>query len=172
MPSDTHVKPTDRTTDVIGARVIAQTIDIVITFVWLIAGVGGLSALVGPPEGGAAGYVLFSALTLPLYGGLLEAYWNGQTIGKRLTGVRVVDSYGSTPSFGSAALRNIPAVIVFGWLPALVGLAAIATDDRHQRLFDRVAETYVVDTHAPPTDDVQPGMDRRHTPMSVNEPRG
>lgn len=172
MPSDTRVQPTEGTTDVVGDRIIAQIIDIVITFGWLVAGVAGLAALAGPPEGDAGGYVLLTAFTLPLYGGLLEAYWNGQTVGKRLIGVRVVDSYGSTPSFGAAALRNIPAVIVFGWLPALVGLAAIATDDRNQRLFDRIAETYVVDAHAPPTDTSNLNPNRRHTPMSTDDPRG
>lgn len=172
MPSDDRIHPTPDTTDVVAARIGAQVVDVLVTFAQLLLVAFLLLELSNPgPSTEPGGFVFLAALTLPLYGGVLEAYWNGQTLGKRLTGVRVVDSYGATPSFGAAALRNLPAVIVFGWLPALVALAAIATDDRHQRLFDRVAKTYVVDANAPPTDASNLHADRRHTPMSTSGSR-
>jgi len=100
-------------------------------------------------EGSVRLLVSLSFLTLPLYGGLLKGYWNGQTVGKRLTGIKVVDGFGNEPGIGKALARNLPAVIYFSWVVIAVGLAAIATSDRKQRLFDRVADTYVVTTRAP-----------------------
>jgi uncharacterized RDD family membrane protein YckC len=146
MPSNDRVKPTQETTDVIGARIGAQVADVIVMFVQLVAVGIGFAMLATPrSSAGVEGYVYLAAITLPLYGGVLEAYWNGQTLGKRLTGIKVVDRRGHTPSLGAALTRNVPAVIVFSWLTTAVGLAAIAMDDRNQRLFDDVADTYVVD---------------------------
>lgn len=41
-------------------------------------------------------------------------------------------------------IRNVPAVVLFGWLPTFVALAAIAVSEYRQRLFDTAADTYVV----------------------------
>ena len=46
---------------------------------------------------GAATSVLLFVMEW-LYGGLMETFWNGQTIGKRVMGVRVVWRYSSSPS--------------------------------------------------------------------------
>lgn len=129
----------------VGARVGAQVVDSAALFVQVVAVVLLLAALAG--RGGGAspeGLAMLAMLTLPLYGGVLEGYWNGQTLGKRLAGIKVVDRQGHEPSFGQAAAQNIPAVVLFSWAVVAVGLVAIATSDRRQRLFDQVAETYVV----------------------------
>ncbi|MFB6207056.1 MAG: RDD family protein [Haloglomus sp.] len=146
MPSRTPVKPTNETTDVVGARIGAQVVDVIVMFLQLVVVAVALVALSNPGPGAEPeAYVLVAAFTLPFYGGVLESYWNGQTLGKRLTGVKVVDRSGEPPSLGAALLRNVPAVVVFSWLTTAVGLAAIAMDDRNQRVFDDVADTYVVD---------------------------
>ncbi|WP_255152571.1 RDD family protein [Halorarius halobius] len=143
--TDSQVKPTDGATEVVGERIGAQVIDLVLSFVQVVAVAVALAALVGPSPELVEPLVFVGALTLPLYGGVFEAFWNGQTPGKRALGIKVVDYRGETPGFGSALARNVPAVVVFSWLTAAVGLAAIAIDDRNQRLFDQVAGTYVVE---------------------------
>ncbi len=149
MPASETVRPDGETTDVVGERIGAQVVDVVLLFVQLLVVGLGLAWLLGPAtSAGVRGLVYLGALTLPLYGGLLEGLWNGQTVGKRLFGVRVVDRDGGSPSVGQALVRNVPAVIVFSWLTTAVALAAIATDDRHQRLFDRPAGTYVVEARS------------------------
>lgn len=150
MPStDDRIPPDETTTDVVGERVGAQIIDTVALFVQLFLVAFGVGVLSGATsEGTARALVSLGVFTLPLYGGLLEGYWNGQTLGKRAMGIKVVDDRGAEPTVGQALARNIPAVVLFSWLTTVVALVAVATDDRRQRVFDRVAETYVVDATA------------------------
>lgn len=82
------------------------------------------------------------------HGGLLEGYWNGQTVGKRLLGIEVVDGHGEAPSVGQAFARNLPAVVLFSWLTSAVALAAMAATDRRQRVFDVAPGTVDVRTRA------------------------
>lgn len=147
MPSTEPVEPTPQRTDVVGARIAAQIVDLIAMFVILVVFTVGLTMAIRPETRGAIeGLTYLSALALPLYGGLLEGRWNGQTIGKRLMGIKVVDGRGVEPTVGTALVRNVPAILVFSWLSSLVALAAIASNDRGQRLFDMIANTYVVDT--------------------------
>lgn len=142
---DDRVRPHPDTTDVVGARIGAQVVDTVLLVLQTVVVVVGLVVLFEPNDPDTARDFTFLAfITLPLYGGLLEGYWNGQTVGKRLLDIKVVDGRGRDPTFGQAVLRNVPAVVLFSWLTTAVALAMIATDDDRQRLFDLVAETYVV----------------------------
>lgn len=148
MPPGSTAEPTRESTDVVGARIGAQIIDLILQFVQLLV-VALLLAIVlagpgDPQPGQARGLALLAMLTLPLYGGLLEGYWNGQTVGKRALGIAVVDRRGNKPTVGQALVRNLPAVILFSWVTSAVALAAIATSERNQRVFDDVAGTYVV----------------------------
>jgi uncharacterized RDD family membrane protein YckC len=105
----------------------------------------GLRLLVRPEsEAALRSFVGVSFLTLPLYGGLLEGLWNGQTVGKRVLGIRVVGSGGDEASLGQAFARNVPAVIMFSWATSAVALSSMAISDRRQRVFDLLADTYVV----------------------------
>lgn len=144
MPA-TSLRPNWDTTAVVGARIGAQIVDLIVTGLQGLGIAFGLALLVRPEtEAGLRGLVFVGFLTTPLYGGLLEAYWNGQTIGKRVAGIRLVDFMGEDPSVGQALLRNLPAPVAFGWLTYLVALASVAANDRRQRVFDVVADTYVV----------------------------
>lgn len=84
------------------------------------------------------------------YAMTLEWRWNGQTVGKRLLRLRVVDARGLRLTFAQVVVRNLMRVI--DSLPALYavgGLAALISPHR-QRLGDLAADTVVVIT-APPT---------------------
>jgi uncharacterized RDD family membrane protein YckC len=168
MPStddgDDRVVPDERTTDVVGARIGAQVIDTVLLFVQVVVVTLLLVLLVQPESRDAVdGLAALTVLTLPLYGGLFEGLWNGQTPGKRFTGIKVVDRQGREPGLGKALGRNVPAIVLFSWVTTAVALAAIATSDLRQRLFDGVAGTYVVDASS--ATDVDPdGMTRRGRP--------
>lgn len=87
-----------------------------------------------------------------LYGALLEGLWNGQTIGKRLFHLRVIDQSGLPLRTEQALVRNL--MRVFDALPFayLVGGASTMTSPLMQRFGDRVAGTLVVrETPLPPT---------------------
>ncbi len=75
---------------------------------------------------------------------LLEALWNGQTIGKRLMHLRVVDATGLPLTGTQIILRNI--LRFADALPAfyLLGGAVLFFSPRNQRLGDHAAGTVVV----------------------------
>jgi len=84
---------------------------------------------------------------------LFEALWDGQTPGKRLLHIRVVQDGGYSVSFGASAIRNIARVVdgqpglVYG-----VGVIAAALNKSGKRLGDMMAGTFVVQErieHAP-----------------------
>ena len=83
---------------------------------------------------------------------VLEWLWNGQTIGKRMFGLRVISGDGRPAGFGALLVRNLVRVVDF--LPGLygVGFAAIALSPRSQRLGDLAAGTFVVRAPAPRMD--------------------
>ena len=94
------------------------------------------------------------------YGGFFEAYWNGQTPGKWVMGIRVLTTEGQPINALQAVLRNFLRVvdmypllsvqvigIPFPWyaLPTYVlGLLAMTCNRRFQRLGDLVCGTMVV----------------------------
>lgn len=145
MPSDDRVRPIGDATDVVAERIAAQIVDVILLFVQtMVVGMGLVLLLRPETRAGVNLAAILSFSLLPIHGGLLEAYWNGQTVGKRLTGVKVVDFDGRTPSLPAALFRNLPAVVIFSWVTTAVALAAIATSDDNQRVFDRPVDTYVV----------------------------
>jgi len=78
------------------------------------------------------------------YGALLEGFWNGQTIGKRLFHLRVIDETGLPLRIEQAWVRNL--MRVFDALPfayLLGGISALSSP-LMQRFGDRVAGTLVV----------------------------
>lgn len=90
--------------------------------------------------------------TLAVWLGLLVAYFPvtemlfGKTVGKLVTGTRVVDEAGRRPSFLQALVRTLFRLIevnpvLAGGIPA--GIAVIASRGK-QRLGDMVARTYVL----------------------------
>ena len=84
----------------------------------------------------------------------------GQSLGKKLMRIRVVDETGSTPRLKASVIRNIPVGVVtllmvipvWGWILSflvgvpfgLIELSLIARAKGHQRLGDVMAETHVV----------------------------
>ena len=78
------------------------------------------------------------------YGALLEGFWNGQTIGKRLFHLRVIDQAGLPLRIEQAWVRNL--MRVFDALPFayLVGGISAVSSPLMQRFGDRVAGSLVI----------------------------
>jgi len=79
-----------------------------------------------------------------LYGMACEWFWRGQTVGKRLLGLRVVDARGLRLNPSQVVIRNV--IRLFDMLPAfyLTGGIACVWNRKRQRLGDLVAGTAVV----------------------------
>ncbi|MBS1958777.1 MAG: RDD family protein [Bdellovibrionales bacterium] len=94
--------------------------------------------------------------------GLPFQKWKGQSLGKKVVGIQVL----STSPLKSSVLRNIPMAVVaflmiipfWGWIlavivgipVALIELSLIARAERHQRLGDVMAESFVIESEKLP----------------------
>jgi uncharacterized RDD family membrane protein YckC len=92
-----------------------------------------------------AGVVIFHFLLYWGYFALFEAFWNGQTPGKRLVKIRVIKDSGRQITLFEALARNLIRVVdVFPPNLYLVGLITMLCNRQQKRLGDFVAGTIVV----------------------------
>jgi uncharacterized RDD family membrane protein YckC len=76
-------------------------------------------------------------------------YWvvyqgqTGQTVGKKIMGIKVVTSSGKTPSMGTLFLRETIGKFVSSLILG-IGYLMILWDEKKQGLHDKIASTYVV----------------------------
>jgi len=104
-------------------RVVAAFIDAVL--------IGVVCGLLGI-ENGTAGLLL-------LYQAILIATWNGQTIGKRAVGIKVISHDGRQVTLGQSfgrALSKILSTLIF-----MIGYLMVAFDPQKRGLHDRIAGT-------------------------------
>ena len=129
------------------SRMLAFSIDFgVISTAGLVLGrVAAALQLINVDTIQAIALVIYFATSL-LYGMAMEWLWRGQTIGKRLLGLRVVEASGLRLRPAQIILRNILRSVDL--LPGLylVGGAACVLSRRRQRLGDIAAGTIVVRT--------------------------
>ena len=135
----------------LGARAGAHLIDIGIIVASIVGAAIGTS-LASSVIGGAiaSGLSAMFATFFPfLYFILLEGFWNGQTIGKKATGLRVRMADGTPITFLAAFSRNLmrPADLLPGTY--LVGIGAMFTNPRSQRVGDLIAGTVVCSEKMP-----------------------
>jgi uncharacterized RDD family membrane protein YckC len=107
-----------------------------------------------------AGVLIIWFLLEWFYGGFFESYWNGQTPGKWVMGIRVLTVEGQPINAMQAVMRNVLRTVdmyplvslqVFGDLPPVylfptffLGLVVMTCNRRFQRLGDLVCGTMVV----------------------------
>ncbi|HEX7476366.1 MAG TPA: RDD family protein [Polyangiales bacterium] len=92
----------------------------------------------------AAMYFVLAFLIQWGYGAVLEWKWHGQTLGKRVVGLRVLQDSGTPITFVQAAIRNLVRIVDI--LPGtyLTGGVTALLDRRGRRLGDIAAGTVVV----------------------------
>lgn len=138
-----------------GNRGFAAIADFVIAFVLTFAvGFAFQTLTVMEPslEDWAGWVVFFELLVAWLYFVLLEWLWNGQTIGKRIFGLRVISEDGEPARFVAVIVRNLVRVVDF--LPFFygLGLVTLIVSSRSQRLGDYAGGTFVVRAPRPRRD--------------------
>lgn len=168
----------------LGSRVLAHLFDfMVVIFVLLLIliGVGlftGFSLLTpgGELAEGLGTIILAVSFSLGpfIYFILFEWLWNGQTLGKKALGIRVRMADGTPTTFAAAMGRNLirPADMLPG--SYFVGLIAMFTNPRSQRIGDLFAGTIVIhERRATPKFHPAPHIEHTH-PLeeSVGELRG
>ncbi|MGB9145782.1 MAG: RDD family protein [Acidobacteriaceae bacterium] len=110
--------------------------------------------------------IFFIVLFLAQWGyfSLFEAFWNGQTPGKRLLRLRVIQQSGRSIGFLDALSRNLLRIV--DQLPGfyLVGIVFLFTTRRSQRLGDLVAGTLVIHEKK-----VDTPMRQHHNPLALTD---
>ncbi|HEX5026715.1 MAG TPA: RDD family protein [Agriterribacter sp.] len=155
-------------------RMIAWIIDIVLQVFYIIIAFNIYTSFAGNYSTRQSGYDMWALqllLMLPVfsYHLLCEIFWNGQSIGKKLMRIKVVNDYGGRASLSQYMIRwllrssdlSIPVVIIaimFGWIGALKALwittcmfiadvILVAANKKSKRLGDLAAGTLLVSTH-------------------------
>lgn len=132
----------------IGDRVLAELIDLLIMFGYLIASVFILSFLqaVLGPAGLYYGVAFVVVLYVPifLYDFLCETFMDGQSFGKKARKIKVVKMDGSRPTIGSYLLRWLIKPIDVYMTYGSVGIVTMFINGKGQRLGDLAANTTVI----------------------------
>ena len=88
--------------------------------------------------------LVFQFLLQWFYGAFFETYWNGQTPGKWLLGLRVISVDGRPINLSQAIVRNLLRLADL-FPTGIVGLVSMTVTQRFQRLGDLAAGTMVVE---------------------------
>jgi len=143
----------------IGSRFLALALDTGLQIIaWAILGGSAYAVgLRGLHQSGRSVWVtalmvLLLFLLQTGYFAIFEAVWNGQTPGKRLMNLRVIEESGRPITVYEAVARNLLRII--DSIPVLYGVAIISAlvSARSKRLGDYVAGTVVVHEKAPAPD--------------------
>lgn len=149
-------------------RLLAYCIDFVIMLIYLFSMKYLLYTGFSLAEENAGLDILVISIPLLLYSLLTELWLNGQTVGKKLMGIRVISLEGGEPTLGQYVLRWITRFFewpfLFGYIffsPLLIyqytiitgffGIVVviiIAVTAKNQRLGDMIAGTVVVNTRS------------------------
>lgn len=153
----------------LGARIGAQMLDLILTFLFVLAlSLLTLFASLSWTTFSTLAALGFFLIRTPYYI-LAELLWNGQTIGKRMVGLRVVSANGRSLTPYSVTVRNlmkemevfVPGVAMIAvaslsvvevlflivWVTVLILVPLM--NKKRQRLGDMIAGTYVI--HQPKT---------------------
>ena len=127
------------------SRCLAFLIDILL----ISALTAALNLLAGPlsmlqQDFGAGVVIMFYFAAWMFYAVLCERYWSGQTIGKWLLGLRVMDVAGLELRFHQIVIRNLVRSLDLFPASGLLGGVTMLCNRRLQRLGDLAAGTVVV----------------------------
>ncbi|MGD0661481.1 MAG: RDD family protein [Syntrophorhabdales bacterium] len=127
------------------ARFVAWAVDLAVVSTAVLAAETTLTlfSLVSPDAGRAAGIISFFVVSLG-YAMVCEWRYKGQTIGKRLLSIRVVDAEGMKLQPGQIIIRNILRAIDSLPLCYMVGAISCIASRKSQRLGDIAANTMVI----------------------------
>jgi uncharacterized RDD family membrane protein YckC len=131
----------------VASRSLAQGLDLAVRF-GLLYGLAFIAGAFSAVAGTTPAIVLaFIGLFLIVFGypAFLEARWNGQTVGKRMLGLRVVTVEGAPVRFRHASIRSLLQIVDFFLPPVGVSATCVSLlNRRSQRLGDVFAGTIVL----------------------------
>ena len=158
MTADTSSTPAADNTVELGSfklRLLAGIVDAVLVgfFTFLVATAVGFVALflVAFNPLSTVGFDTITVVSAAIVAVIFYvSYWtkSGQTIGKQLTGLKVVGNTGTPVTTGKALLRFVGYII--SAVPLSLGFVWIVFDKKGQGWHDKLSGTYVVTVNQPP----------------------
>ncbi len=151
----------------VGDRLIAALIDLFILVGYLIFSFSliGIFGIVGVEPG----TIIFIVMYLPVfvYEVLFESLMNGQTLGKRIRGIRVLSLDGSEAGTGSFIIRWVFRFIEIYASFGSIALVTLILSKKGQRLGDMAAGTAVVKIRNSSSLDetILTNLDNNYTPL-------
>jgi uncharacterized RDD family membrane protein YckC len=135
----------------VGERISASVLDLLIKIAYCIVVYGiffyaiGIDKYLDSLDGWAFGAVI-TVFFFPvmIYSITLESLFEGQSFGKKIIGTKVVKIDGYQASFGDYLIRWIFRLIEGYWIFAGIGLVAISSSKKTQRLGDMAAGTAII----------------------------
>lgn len=137
----------------VGSRLMAVLLDIILFLVAASMIVMAMAFMMGMGILGEGVVGLVAPFLFSLgpfaYFIFFEGFWNGQTLGKKAMGIRVRMADGTPITFAAALGRNLLLPADFFPMSGFVGLLAMFTNEKCQRLGDLVANTVVLHERRP-----------------------
>jgi uncharacterized RDD family membrane protein YckC len=130
----------------VGDRMLSGILDLVfLAAYFLIAMI--TAGLLGAFNGsGFTIFTVYTVITTPmlLYHLVMEQFFGGQSLGKKIMKIKVVKLDGTQPGFGAYLIRWVMRIVDTMLFSGVVALITVALSERSQRLGDMAAGTTVV----------------------------
>ncbi len=134
-------------------RILAFLVDIFIQFIYIISLTYAFSLAkisLFDDDNGISIFLIFLLISPVLFYHLLsETLMDGESIGKRIFGIKVISLDGNTPSLSQYLLRWFLRTVDFGTTSCLGGIICSAVTKNGQRIGDLAAGTTVVSKKLP-----------------------
>ena len=132
----------------LGDRIVGRILDllVIVGYVLLllvVIGFGNIESVIGSNP------LIIIVFILPIvfYDLISELLLNGQSVGKKVMGIKVVSLNGEQPTFSQYLIRWLFRVVDFSMSSGLVALLTVLISEKKQRLGDMVAGTVLVKTN-------------------------
>lgn len=130
----------------LGERILARLIDMGVFAVLAIASLVANNWLQTTMIKGFPLIMILCFLLYIFYDLICEAFFNGQSVGKRIMKIKVISLDGSRPSLGQYLMRWIFRIVDFVITMQVGALIAVIFTEKKQRIGDLVAGTAMVST--------------------------
>jgi uncharacterized RDD family membrane protein YckC len=130
----------------LGDRIIGRILDFLVLagYIFIIVAIVGFGNLGRFLEKNAWFIIFFIAFPVVFYDLLSEIFLNGQSVGKKIMGIKVISLNGGQASFSQYLIRWLFRIVDFSFSGSLVALITVAASEKNQRLGDIIAGTVLV----------------------------
>jgi uncharacterized RDD family membrane protein YckC len=131
----------------VGDRILASLLDSLFTIAYVVLVLIFVGVVTDKGTNDGMGVMaMFTLLSLPVmfYNLLMEQFFNGQSLGKKIMKIKVLKLDGSQPNFGAYLVRWVFRIVDIMLFNGLVALITVAVSENAQRLGDMAAGTTVV----------------------------